>query len=42
MTAVRTFGYRGAAVRAAGPTGGWGPRARGERDEKNPPSEASL
>src|SRR2546422_3979760 len=31
---------RGAAVRAAGPPGGWGPQARGERYEQAPPAEA--
>src|SRR2546422_5764005 len=39
---VRAAGRRGAAVRAAGPPGGWGPQARGERREEAPPAEARL
>ena len=39
---VRVAGRRGAAVRAAGPPGGWGSQARGERSKQAPPSEASL
>src|SRR5881628_730548 len=38
---VRAAGRRGAAVRAAGPTGGWGPQARGERHKwPRPPRRA--
>src|SRR3989475_7520456 len=38
---VRPAGRRGAAVRAAGPTGGWGPQARGERQKwPRPPRRA--
>ena len=40
--AVRAAARRGAAGRAAGPTGGWGPQARGERYKSAPPCEASL
>src|SRR5882724_8920210 len=39
---VRAAGRRGAVGRAAGPAGGWGPQARGERCEEAPPSEASC
>ena len=38
---LRAAGRRGAAVRATGPPGGWGPQARGERYEQTPPAEAS-
>src|SRR5438445_12089718 len=38
----RAAGRRGAALRAAGPPGGWGPQARCERSEESPPAEARL
>jgi len=42
LVVVRAAGRRGAAGRAAGPPGGWGPQARGERSEQDPPAEARL
>ena len=42
LAVVRAAGRRGAAMRAAGPAGGWGPQARGEQYEGVPPAEARL